>query len=69
MQRSQNTHLTGTSRQAEEHHLEGTLKVVHENINNYGRDVARMRDEIDDMLALLHLIKDTRLFLINPMRL
>ena len=54
MHRSQNTHLTGTSRQAEEQHLEGTLKVIHENINNYGRDVSRMRDEIDDMLEHFH---------------
>ena len=54
MHRSQNTHLTGTSRQAEEQHLEGTLKVIHENINNYGRDVSRMRDELDDMLEHFH---------------
>ncbi len=46
--------LLGISRQAEEQYLSRTLEVIHNNIENYGRDVARMRAEIDDMLDHFH---------------
>ncbi len=46
--------LLGISRQAEEQYLTRTLKVIHNNVETYGRDVARMRAEIDDMLDHFH---------------
>jgi DNA helicase-2/ATP-dependent DNA helicase PcrA len=46
--------LLGISRQAEEQYLAQTLEVIHNNVTNYGRDVARMRAEIDDMLEHFH---------------
>lgn len=46
--------LLGTSRQAEEQYLAQTLEVIRNNVENYGRDVARMRAEIDDMLDHFH---------------
>ena len=49
-----NKHLSGTSREAEEQHLKETLQVIHRNVSVYGKDVARMRDEIDDMLEHFH---------------
>ena len=42
------------SRQAEYSYLEQTLDVVKENLANYGREVARMQDDIDEMLAHYH---------------
>lgn len=42
------------SRQAEEQHLEQTLTVVKDNLTNYGREVRRMQDDIDEMLAHYH---------------
>jgi len=46
--------LLDISRQAEEHYLDRTLEVIHNNVTNYSRDVARMRAEIDDMLDHFH---------------
>ena len=42
------------SRQAEERYLEQTLAVVKDNLTNYGREVRRMQDDIDEMLAHYH---------------
>ena len=42
------------SRQAEDRYLNQTLAVVKENLTNYGREVARMQDDIDEMLAHYH---------------
>ena len=42
------------SRQAEEQYLEQTLAVVKDNLANYGREVNRMQDDIDEMLAHYH---------------
>lgn len=44
----------GTSRQAEEGYLQKTLAVVRSNVENYGREVARMQEDIDEMLAHYH---------------
>ncbi len=52
--RKEKNGLQGTSRQAEEKFLEQTLAVIHENLENYGGQVARMREEIDDMLDHFH---------------
>ena len=46
--------LQGTSRQEEEAFLEQTLAVVNANLENYGAQVSRMREEIDDMLDHFH---------------
>lgn len=43
-----------TSRQAEENYLEQTLAVVKDNLKNYGREVSRMQEDIDEMLAHYH---------------
>lgn len=43
-----------TSRQAEENYLEQTLVVVKDNLKNYGREVSRMQEDIDEMLAHYH---------------
>lgn len=42
------------SRQAEERYLKQTLAVVKDNLANYGREVNRMQDDIDEMLAHYH---------------
>ena len=42
------------SRQAEERYLERTLAVVRDNLENYGREVNRMQNDIDEMLAHYH---------------
>lgn len=42
------------SRQEEETHLEGTLAVVKDNVANYGQEVARMKEDIDEMLTHYH---------------
>lgn len=39
------------SKQAEEHYLEETLAVVKNNLKNYGSEVDRMRENIEDMRA------------------
>ena len=46
--------LSDISRQAEERYLEKTLAVVCSNVEKYGRDVGRMREEIDTILAHFH---------------
>lgn len=44
----------GTSGREEELHLEKVLGIVRGNVENYGREVARMREDIDEMLAHFH---------------
>ena len=46
--------LPGTSRQAEEKHLEEVLQVVSENVKKYSQEVSSLRSGIDDMLAHFH---------------
>ncbi|MGN1180008.1 MAG: ATP-binding domain-containing protein [Suilimivivens sp.] len=43
-----------TSGWAEEEYLKETLKVVYDNVNNYSREVARMKSDIDEMLEHYH---------------
>ncbi len=54
MSKNISNELLGISRQAEESYLARTLDVIHDNVTNYGRDVVRMRDEIDEMLEHFH---------------
>ncbi len=46
--------IAGTSRPAEEAYLAGTLKVVRDNVENYGREVRKMQEDIDEMLEHYH---------------
>lgn len=46
--------IAKTSRQAEEAYLAGTLKVVRDNVENYGREVKKMQEDIDEMLEHYH---------------
>lgn len=43
-----------TSRQAEEAYLQQTLAVVEDNLSHYGKEVSRMQEDIDEMLAHYH---------------
>ncbi len=45
---------SSTSRQAEETYLLKTLAVVKDNLSHYGKEVARMQEDIDEMLAHYH---------------
>lgn len=46
--------LPHVSRQDEERYLQKTRNIIHNNIESYGRDVTRMRQEIDEMLDHFH---------------
>lgn len=46
--------IPGTSGQAEENYLKETLRVVHENVKSYSSEVARMQEDIDEMLEHYH---------------
>lgn len=46
--------VSGISRRAEEEYLGKTLAIVHANVDNYGREVARMQEDIDEMLEHFH---------------
>lgn len=46
--------LPGRSRQDEENYLTQTMEVVRRNVANYGKDVAKMREDIDEMLEHFH---------------
>ena len=46
--------IQGTSRPDEEKHLEETLAVIHENMEEYGRQVTKMKADIDEMLEHYH---------------
>lgn len=43
-----------TSRPDEESHLEQTLSIVRENVDNYGKEAARMNADIEEMLRHYH---------------
>ena len=43
-----------TDRRAEENYLRRTLSIANANVENYGREVARMQEDIDEMLARYH---------------
>ena len=51
---SKEKEIPGTSRQAEENYLKETLRVVHENVKSYSSEVARMQEDIDEMLEHYH---------------
>ncbi len=46
--------LPGTSRQAEEQHLQETLGIIEENVRNYRGQVLALRSSIDEMLDHFH---------------
>lgn len=52
--KQENNIMAGTSRRDEEAYLAGTLKVVHDNVEEYGKEVARMQEDIDEMLEHYH---------------
>ena len=52
--KQENNIAAGTSRRDEEAYLAGTLKVVHDNVEEYGKEVARMQEDIDEMLEHYH---------------
>lgn len=54
MKQEKTNGIAGTSRQAEEAYLADTLAVVRLNVRNYGQEVARMQDDIDEMLEHYH---------------
>lgn len=54
MNQEEQSNVHGTSRQEEEAFLEETLAVIHGNLEVYGEQVGRMREEIDDMLDHFH---------------
>lgn len=54
---------SGTSWQAEENYLKETLGVVNDNIENLGREVSKMKADIDEMLEHYH-DNDTEVFTI-----
>ncbi|HBA47181.1 MAG TPA: DNA helicase UvrD [Lachnospiraceae bacterium] len=54
MNQEEQSNVRGTSRQAEEAFLEETLAVIRGNLEVYGEQVGRMREEIDDMLDHFH---------------
>ena len=43
-----------TSRKAEEAYLAETLRVVRDNVREYGQEVAKMQEDIDEMLEHYH---------------
>ena len=43
-----------TDRESEKQYLKDTLKVVENNLENYGSEVARMQAQIDEMLEHYH---------------
>ena len=47
-------HIQGTSRLDEEKHLEETLAVIRDNMEEYGRQVGKMQADIDEMLEHYH---------------
>ncbi len=51
-QQKKETHMD--ARREEEQYLEQTLAVVRDNLTNYGREVSRMQEDIDEMLAHYH---------------
>lgn len=54
MSRSGKKEAAGLSEKAEKEYLEKTLAVVRDNVENYGKEVTRMKADIDEMLAHYH---------------
>lgn len=54
MSQEEQSNVHGTSRREEEAFLEQTLAVIRSNLEVYGEQVERMREEIDDMLDHFH---------------
>lgn len=54
MSRQPKATVPATSRQAEEQYLRQTLAIVQDNLVHYGKEVARMQEDIDEMLAHYH---------------
>lgn len=54
MKQEKEKNFTGLSRSAEEANLAETLSVVRSNVADYGKEVARMQSDIDEMLAHYH---------------
>lgn len=54
MTRTSSPAVSGTSYRDEEEHLTRTLSVIQSNIDSYGAEVTRMKNEIDDMLEHFH---------------
>lgn len=46
--------LPGLSREAEEQHLKETLELIQHNVERYSKEVATLRQDIDDMQAHFH---------------
>lgn len=54
MEQEKKREIRGISRQAEEDNLKKTLAVVHDNVEDYRRQVAKMKEDIDEMLEHYH---------------
>lgn len=54
MEQEKKKAVSGITRRAEEEYLGKTLAIVHANVDNYGREVARMQEDIDEMLEHFH---------------
>ena len=54
MEQEKGNGILGTSRRAEEEYLEKTLVIVRGNVESYGKEVARMKEDIDEMLEHFH---------------
>lgn len=54
MGQEKKTVISGIDRRAEEGYLGKTLAIVHANVDNYGREVSRMQEDIDEMLEHFH---------------
>lgn len=54
MEQKKGNGILGISREAEEEYLGKTLAIVRSNVENYGKEVARMQEDIDEMLEHFH---------------
>ena len=52
--KQENNIIAGISRRDEEAYLARTLEVVRDNVEEYGKEVARMQEDIDEMLEHYH---------------
>ncbi len=59
------TEIQGTSRSAEEDHLKRTLEVILGNLSNYGVQVKKMKEDIDEMLEHYHSDNPELILLLN----
>lgn len=54
MHREREKENFATSRQEEENHLKQTIALIKDNIKNYSQEIARMQEDIDEMLEHYH---------------